>query len=75
MHDVDQRLTKDVDRLCSDLAELIPTMVSVCTWGKHWQHPMKHCLQSVLELLATWSCEGFHICDSHVFTVYLCCLE
>lgn len=28
MQDVDQRLTKDVDRLCTDLAELIPTMVS-----------------------------------------------
>lgn len=43
MHDVDQRLTKDVDRLCSDLAELIPTMVSICTQCKHWQHPVKHC--------------------------------
>ena len=28
MQDIDQRLTKDVDRLCTDLAELIPTMVS-----------------------------------------------
>ena len=28
MQDVDQRLTKDVDRLCTDLAELIPTMVT-----------------------------------------------
>ena len=28
MQDVDQRLTRDVDRLCTDLAELIPTMVS-----------------------------------------------
>lgn len=27
MQDVDQRLTRDVDRLCTDLAELIPTMV------------------------------------------------
>ena len=31
MQDVDQRLTRDVDRLCTDLAELIPTMVS-----PHW---------------------------------------
>ena len=29
MQDVDQRLTRDVDRLCTDLAELIPTMVSL----------------------------------------------
>ena len=36
MQDVDQRLTKDVDRLCSDLADLIPTMVGVCTWLAAW---------------------------------------
>lgn len=31
MQDVDHRLTHDVDRLCLDLAELIPNMVSNCT--------------------------------------------
>ncbi|KAL3156583.1 hypothetical protein ABBQ38_000874 [Trebouxia sp. C0009 RCD-2024] len=39
MQDVDQRLTKDVDRLCTDLAELIPTMVKPVvdiTWFS-WQ--------------------------------------
>ena len=28
MQDVDQRVTRDIERLCIDLAELIPTMVS-----------------------------------------------
>ena len=39
MQDVDQRLTRDVDRLCTDLAELIPTMVKPVvdiTWFS-WQ--------------------------------------
>ncbi len=32
MQDVDQRLTRDVDRLCTDLAELIPTMVCASSY-------------------------------------------
>lgn len=39
MQDVDQRLTRDVDRLCTDLAELIPSMVKPVvdiTWFS-WQ--------------------------------------
>lgn len=54
MHDVDQRLTKDVDRLCSDLADLIPTMVGDCTWCKNWQHGLNHGLPVPVASYTRW---------------------
>lgn len=42
MQDVDHRLTHDVDRLCLDLAELIPNMVRNCTDADVWQHLVQY---------------------------------
>ena len=70
MQDVDQRLTRDVDRLCTDLAELIPTMVralnmpkvvavDLCeiTWRRHasvLQRLVSLLLCSPVDIAAMW---------------------
>ena len=60
MQDVDHRLTHDVDRLCLDLAELIPNMVRNCTDANVGSTLCSTMLPlHVLWLLAVWSPAGY----------------